>query len=68
MQVLRLLSQAYMLSGQAAEAYACVQNVRKLQDPCADAPGLCLTAMEALIQVWPCLLCPSLVILHTCRC
>ncbi|CAL5220288.1 g2273 [Coccomyxa viridis] len=50
-QVLRLLSQAYLLRGQAAHALACVQNLRKLQDSPDDAPGLCLTAIEALIQL-----------------
>ena len=53
-QVLRLLSQAYLLSGQAAHAYACVQSVRELQDPSDNPPSLCLTAIEALIQVITC--------------
>ena len=54
-QVLRLLSQAYLLSGQAAHAVACVQSARKLQDPPDDAPNLRLTAIDALIQVRLCL-------------
>ncbi len=53
--MLRLLSQAFLLSGQPAHAHACVQSVRKLQEPPDDAPGLCLTAIEALIQVGPCI-------------
>ncbi len=54
MQVVRLLAQAYSVSGQAAHALTCVQNVRKLQDFPDDAPDLCLTATEALIQVELC--------------
>ena len=48
--MLRLLSQAYLLSGQAANAYACVEIVRKLQND--DDRSLGLTAIEALIQEW----------------
>ncbi|CAL5220290.1 g2275 [Coccomyxa viridis] len=50
-KVVRLLAQAYSVSGQAAHALTCVQNVRKLQDFPDDAPDLCLTATEALIQL-----------------
>ena len=53
-QALRLLAHAYLLNGQAAPAHACVQSARKLQDPLAHSPAMCLTAIEALIQVRPC--------------
>ena len=55
MQVLRLLSQAYLLNGNAARAHACVLDARSLLDPIADSPDLCLTAIQALVKVWRCL-------------
>ena len=50
-QVLRLLSQAYLLNDQAAPALQCLQNIRKLEDPLAGSPGVLLTAIQALSQV-----------------
>lgn len=50
-QVLRLLSQEFLINGQALHALACMKHLRELQDPIADHPSLCLTAIEALIQV-----------------
>ena len=67
-QVLRLLSQAFLLNGQAAHAHACVQNVRKLQDPLAETPGLHLTAIQALAQVRPWIVCPGFTMGCTCHC
>ena len=50
-QVLRLLSQAYLLNDQAAPALQCLQNIRKLENPLAGSPGVLLTAIQALSQV-----------------
>ncbi len=50
-QVLRLLSLAYLLNDQAAPALQCLQNIRKLEDPLAGSPGVLLTAIQALSQV-----------------
>ena len=60
LQVLRLMPQAYLLSGQPALTLTCVQSLRKLQVPPDDAPSLCLTAIEALFLVGSCMLEPGL--------
>jgi hypothetical protein len=63
-QVLRLLSQAYLLNDQAAPALQCLQNIRKLEDPLAGSPGVLLIAIQALSQVTY-HHCPSSLRLHT---
>ena len=50
-QVLRLLSQAYLLQKQAAPALQCVQHLRKLDHAHASHPGVNLIAVQAHVMV-----------------